>query len=146
MECSKNNFLNISRTMVSLPETRDSNAQISDAYTPRLAVFVGGTAGIGKAALTALVSQKTPLKIYILGRNEASHREFLQHLQQSNSQAEIVWLEGQVTLLAEVKRLCIEIKSREESIDLLFLSAGFLPFTRRQGNYPIPILQIQNNP
>jgi NADP-dependent 3-hydroxy acid dehydrogenase YdfG len=95
--------------------------------------------------VTALVSQNIPLKIYILGRNEASHREFLQHLQQSNSQAEIVWLEGQVTLLAEVKRLCIEIKSREVSIDLLFLSAGFLPFAARQGIYPMTNLQVRDN-
>jgi predicted amino acid dehydrogenase len=138
--------LETSPTMVSLSEIRASNAQIDEDNLPRLTVFVGGTAGIGKAALTALVSQKTPLKIYILGRNEASHREFLQHLQQSNSQAEIVWLKGQVTLLAEVKRLCIEIKSREESIDLLFLSAGFLPFAGRQGIYPITSLQVRDNP
>jgi hypothetical protein len=66
--------------------------------------------------------------------------------QQSNSEAEIVWLEGQVTLLAEVKRFCIEIKSREESIDLLFLSAGFLPFAERQGIYPITSLRVRDNP
>lgn len=129
--------------MVSLSEIRASNAQISEASTPRSAVFVGGTAGIGKAALAALVSQKTPVKLYIIGRNETSHKQFLQNLQQSNSQAEIVFLEGQVTLLTEVKRLCIEIKSREKSIDLLFLSAGFLPFTGRQGIYLITIISLQ---
>jgi NAD(P)-dependent dehydrogenase (short-subunit alcohol dehydrogenase family) len=137
--------LETSPTMVSLPEIRASNAQINEDNLPRLAVFIGSTAGIGKAALTALVSQKTSLKIYILGRNETSHREFLRHLQQSNSQAEIVWLEGQVTLLAEVKRLCIEIKSREESIDLLFLSAGFLPFTGRQGIYYLTSFRVRDS-
>jgi NAD(P)-dependent dehydrogenase (short-subunit alcohol dehydrogenase family) len=121
--------------MVSLAEIRASNAQIIETNAPRTAVFVGGTAGIGKAALSALVFKKTPIKVYIIGRGQANHKSFVEDLQQSNPKAEIIWLEGQVTLLAEVKRLCKEIKSREDSIDLLFLSAGFLPFAGRHGIY-----------
>jgi NAD(P)-dependent dehydrogenase (short-subunit alcohol dehydrogenase family) len=132
--------------MVALPEIRFSNAQISEDYTPRVAAFVGGTGGIGKAALTALISLKAPIKIYIIGRNEASHKQFLRDLRQSNSEAEIIWLEGQVTLLSELKRLCIQIKSSEKSIDLLFLSAGFLPFTGRQGMYFTTSFQVSDNP
>jgi NAD(P)-dependent dehydrogenase (short-subunit alcohol dehydrogenase family) len=121
--------------MVSLPEIRASNEQITESTTPRIAVFVGGTAGIGKATLTALVSKKTPIKVYIIGRDKASRKSWLESLQGSNHQAEIIWLDGQVTLLAEVKRLCNEIKRREDSIDLLFLSAGFLPFDSRKGMF-----------
>jgi NADP-dependent 3-hydroxy acid dehydrogenase YdfG len=121
--------------MVSHAEIRASNAQIIAAHLPRTAVFVGGTASIGKAALTALVSKNTPLKLYIIGRNKSSHELWLESLQQSNSNAEIVWLEGQVSLLAEVKRLCTEIMRKEERVDLFWLSAGFLPFTGRHGKH-----------
>lgn len=71
--------------------------------------------------------------MYIIGRDKTSRKSLVESLQQSNPRAEIIWLEGQVTLLAEVKRLCMEIKGREDSIDLLFLSAGFLPFVGRHG-------------
>ncbi|CZR68658.1 uncharacterized protein PAC_18557 [Phialocephala subalpina] len=117
--------------MVSISQIRASNARIDETHTPRVAVFVGATAGIGRAALTALLSKRLPIKLYIIGRDEANRRSWLEELQQSNPKAEINWLEGQVTLLAEVKRLCLKIKSHEESIDLLFLSAGFLPFDGR---------------
>lgn len=120
--------------MVSLSEIQASNAQITDSNAPRTAIFVGGTAGIGKATLTALLSKGTPIKVYIIGRDQASRKSWLEDLQRSNSQSEIIWLEGHATLLAEVKKLCVEIKSREDSIDLLFLSAGFLPFGGRIGN------------
>lgn len=121
--------------MVSAAQIRASNAQITERSAPRIAVFVGGTSGIGKAALTALVSKGTPVKIYIIGRDKASRKSWLESLQRSNSQTELVWLDGQVSLLAEVKRLCIEIKSRENSINLLFLCAGFLPYVDRNGMF-----------
>jgi NADP-dependent 3-hydroxy acid dehydrogenase YdfG len=126
--------------MVTHAQIQASNGQINETYTPRAAVFVGGTAGIGKATLSALVSQGTPIKVYIIGRDKTDHKKLLEDLQQSNPKAELIWLEGQVSLLAEVKRLCLDIKKREEKIDLLFLSAGFLPFAGRHGTEPSPDL------
>jgi hypothetical protein len=122
-------------TMVSYAEICASNARITPAHLPRIAVFVGGAAGIGNAALTALVSQKNPLKVYIVGQNQSSRESWLESLQQSTLDAEIVRLEGQVSLLSEVKRLCTEINNREQRVDLLWLSAGFLPLTGRHGEY-----------
>lgn len=124
--------------MVSLTEIRSSNARIvkikgPQSQLPDVAVFVGGTAGIGKATLTALVNCKTSVRIYIIGRNGVANAAFLDQLRQWNPLAEIVWLEGQVTLLAEVKRVCERIKGREEHIGLLFMSAGYMPFGGRDG-------------
>jgi 2-phosphoglycerate kinase len=42
--------------MVSYNEIRASNALINDAMAPRIAVFVGGTSGIGKLTIRALVA------------------------------------------------------------------------------------------
>ncbi len=119
--------------MVSLSQIQASNAKITKDTTPRVAVFVGGTAGIGKATLTALVVKGLPIKVYIIRRDKDSRKAWLEELENSNPHAQIIWLEGQVSVLAETKRLTDEIKSREESIDLLFLSQGFLPFGGRQG-------------
>lgn len=120
-------------TMVSLAEVRDSNKKITDANTPRVAVFIGGTAGIGKAALMELVSCGFPVKVYLIGRDGPKQQSFLDNLRALNKGAEIIFLEGQISLLAEAKRLSNEILKREPSVNLLLLSAGFLPFQGRQG-------------
>ncbi|ELR06617.1 hypothetical protein GMDG_08090 [Pseudogymnoascus destructans 20631-21] len=89
--------------MVSYKEIRASNALLNDATTPRIAVFAG------------------------LKRS----RIFIQELHAINPKAEIIWTEGEISLLAETKRVCEVIKSRESRIDLLFLTTGYAPFGAR---------------
>ena len=49
-----------------------------------------------------------------------------------NPKAEIIWTEGEISLLAETKRVCDVIKSKESSVDLLFPTAGYAPFGLRK--------------
>ena len=121
--------------MVSISEVKSSNTRISKDTAPHTAVFTGGTDGIGKATLTRLVSTKLPIRVYVIGRNGEKHKQFLSELRNLNEKADIVWLEGQISLLAETKRLCDIIKARETSIDVLFMSAGFLSTGERIGMY-----------
>lgn len=119
--------------MTPLTGVRASNKQLTAATVPQVAVFVGATAGIGKAALTELISTGFPVKAYIIGRDEAAFEPALSELRASYSSATLVFLQGELSLLAEAKRLTNIILRREGYIDLLFLSAGFLPFLGRQG-------------
>ncbi|PMD29263.1 NAD(P)-binding protein [Hyaloscypha variabilis F] len=115
-----------------LSEIKATNSRLTAGNAPRNAVFVGATSGIGKATLTRLVAQQTPIKIYVIGRNAAKQQNFLDQLRGSNSQADIVFLEGEVSLMAEVRRVCDEIKGRESSLDALFLSTGYIPWGGRE--------------
>lgn len=107
--------------------------------------------GIGRATLTQFVNQGYPLKAYIFGRNESEFRPVLSELRSSNKIAELIFLEGQISLMAETKRLADEIIRREDHIDLLYLSTGFLPFLGRQGmsnfnlNSPLQSNQVLTN-
>lgn len=121
---------------ISIAEVKNSNSQITTATAPRTAVFIGATAGIGKAALTRLVAQQTSIKIYIVGRNAEKQQQFIAQLQKSNKNAMIIFLEGEVSLMAEVKRICAEIKAKESSIDAMFLSTGYIPHGGRESCYP----------
>ncbi len=121
--------------MVPISAVKASNARISKDTAPHTAVFTGGTDGIGKATLIRLVSTKLPIRVYVIGRNSDKHKPLLDQLRKSNDNADIIWLEGQISLLAEVKRLCDEIRARETCIDLLFMSAGFIRSGGRQGVY-----------
>ncbi|KAI1870925.1 hypothetical protein JX265_005965 [Neoarthrinium moseri] len=119
--------------MVSYKEIQASNALINDATAPRVAVFAGGTSGIGKLTIKALVATGASVRIYLVGRKSAEERMriFIQELHSINPKAEVVWTEGEIALLRETKRVCDVIKSKESRIDLLFLTAGYAPFGRR---------------
>jgi NAD(P)-dependent dehydrogenase (short-subunit alcohol dehydrogenase family) len=120
--------------MVKLSMIRHSNAHIDETSAPRVAVFVGGTAGIGKLTLDALVRPGTKSKAYVVGRKESEQafKPFAQSLREANPNADIVWIEGQVTLLSEAKRVCDYIRTLESSIDLLFMTTGYAPFGGRE--------------
>jgi NAD(P)-dependent dehydrogenase (short-subunit alcohol dehydrogenase family) len=130
--------------MVSYKEIQASNALINDATAPRVAVFVGGTSGIGKFTVRALVATGASVRIYLVGRKSSEERmhAFIQELHAINPKAEVIWTEGEVALLAETKRVCEAIKSKESRVDLLFLTAGYAPFgTRRETAEGLEIAQ-----
>jgi NAD(P)-dependent dehydrogenase (short-subunit alcohol dehydrogenase family) len=120
--------------MVSYIEVKAANALINDATAPRVAVFVGGTSGIGKLTIKALVATGASVRIYLVGRKSSEERmqAFIQELNIINSKAEVIWTEGEISLLAETKRVCGIIKSRESRVDLLFLTTGYAPFGARE--------------
>ncbi|KAH7392336.1 hypothetical protein DE146DRAFT_137155 [Phaeosphaeria sp. MPI-PUGE-AT-0046c] len=119
--------------MVAYTDIEASNALINDDNAPRVAVFVGGTSGVGNYTIKALVTTGASVRIYVIGRQSAEERTkvFFNELQVLNPRAELIWLEGEVSLLAESKRLCETIKSKERHVDLMFLTTGYTPFGSR---------------
>ena len=119
--------------MVSYKEIQASNALINDATAPQVAVFVGGTSGIGKSTIEALVGTGVSVRIYLVGRKSSGKRmhAFIQDLHAVNPKAEVIWTEGEISLLAETKRVCENIKIKESRVDLLFLTPGYAPFSGR---------------
>ncbi|KAH0435695.1 hypothetical protein CcaCcLH18_04804 [Colletotrichum camelliae] len=119
--------------MVSLAEVRTSNSALTSSTVPKTALFVGATSGIGKYTLAELVSLKLPVKCYIVGRkaSEPALHPLLEALRRTNPQAELIWVEAEVSLLSEVKRVCELVKENEDRVDLLCLTAGYAPFGGR---------------
>ena len=119
--------------MVSYKDVKSANSLVK-GKAPSVAVFVGATSGIGSLTLEALVATGDDLKIYLIGRKNAQEQMLarIDALQAINPKANIIWTEGEVSLLSEVKRICEFIASHEPGIDLLFLSAGYAPFGPRQ--------------
>jgi len=130
--------------MVSYKDILASNALINDATAPRVAVFIGGTSGIGKLTVRALVATGASVRVYLVGRKSSEERmhAFIQELHATNPKAGIIWTEGEITLLADTKRICDIIKSKESRVDLLFLTAGYAPFgTRKETTEGLEIAQ-----
>ncbi|KAH7142931.1 hypothetical protein B0J13DRAFT_556219 [Dactylonectria estremocensis] len=130
--------------MVSYKEIQASNALINDATAPRVSIFIGGTSGIGKSTVRALVATGGSVRIYLVGRksSEESMQAFIQELHAMNPKAEVIWTEGEVSLLAETKRVCEAIKSKESRVDLLFITLGYATFgARRETSEGLEITQ-----
>ncbi|CAO2649322.1 Nn.00g067070.m01.CDS01 [Neocucurbitaria sp. VM-36] len=120
--------------MVNIALIRESNKHIDESSAPRVAVFVGGTAGIGKITLTEIAGLGTSFKAYVIVRKESadSIKPFFEQLHQANPNANVIMIEGEISLLSEVKRVCDYIKPLETQIDLLFMTTGYAPFGGRQ--------------
>ncbi|CAK7237310.1 hypothetical protein SBRCBS47491_009932 [Sporothrix bragantina] len=112
--------------MVSISEIKASNARNTIDTVPRTSVMYGATDGIGKAFLTRLIDTKLPIRVYVVGRNGDKHKAFLDSLRKTSPKADLIWLECQLSQGAEIQKICNEVKRRETSIDLLYMSAGFI--------------------
>lgn len=119
--------------MVSYKNILAANALITPGGAMKVAVFMGGTSGIGKATIRSLVATGAPWRIYLVGRQsaKASTDAFIQEQRTINSKASIVWKDGEVSLLADTRRICQEIAESESQVDLLFMTAGYAPFSGR---------------
>ncbi|KAJ8064334.1 hypothetical protein OCU04_006678 [Sclerotinia nivalis] len=93
-----------------------------------VAVFAGATSGIGMGTLKAFVKYANAPKAYIIGRSKLAAGPLVNGLRLSNPSATLCFLEGEISLIREVDRLCDEVKRKEEKVDFALLSAGCLSF------------------
>jgi NAD(P)-dependent dehydrogenase (short-subunit alcohol dehydrogenase family) len=98
-----------------------------------VAVFVGGTSGIGAAAAKSLAAYTSQPRIYIIGRNEAAAEEIIAECTAANPNAQSEFLKQDVSLLRDVDTVCAKIVKREQRIDLLVMSQGYLSTRGRNG-------------
>lgn len=120
--------------MVNISSIRQSNQHLDTSSVPQVAVFVGGTAGIGKITLAEIAGHGTSFKAYVIVRKASagSAKQYFEELQKANPNTMVILVEGEISLLSEVKRICDHIKTLESQIDLLFMTTGYAPSGGRQ--------------
>ncbi|TVY81233.1 Oxidoreductase andH [Lachnellula suecica] len=115
--------------MVSLDAIRASNKRITSALPPGLvAVFAGGTSGIGETSLKQFVQNANQPRVYFIGRSQEAGDRITAELKVINSGGTYTFTKSDTSLLANVDEVCREIKSKEPVINLLFLTIGALIF------------------
>ena len=120
--------------MVSLKDLRASNARFKENTTPGMvALFVGGTSGIGKGTLIELAKNANAPRVYLVGRSKASATPLLNELERLNPKGTFTFIETEISLIKNVDRVCDEIKAKEQKIDMISLSISYLTFEGRQG-------------
>ena len=124
--------------MVTLDQIRSSNARIVDCLpTSMVAVFAGGTSGIGEATMKEFAKRTSQPRIYFIGRSEQTARHIENELRSLNPAGDYRFIKADLSLLHDVDRVCQEIRSQEPRINLLFLTSGTLITGRGKWRYLI---------
>ena len=92
--------------------------------SPRTALLTGATSGIGQ--WTALGLAKAGFRVIAVGRDEARARQLVKWVRDKHGLAEIETTLADLSLMAEVRRLASDVKSRAPQLDLLVNNAGLL--------------------
>lgn len=116
--------------MVAYDAVKASNAKIAKTLSPGLvAVFVGGTSGIGEYALKKFAQHTVRPKIYFIGRSQEAGDRIAQELKALNKEGVYNFVKADTSLIRNVDEVCQDIKDKESSVNLLFLTQGTLDST-----------------
>jgi NAD(P)-dependent dehydrogenase (short-subunit alcohol dehydrogenase family) len=117
--------------MVALDAVRASNSNLHSLPSNLVAVFVGGTSGIGLYTARELVRNTTSPHIYLIGRNQSEASKIIQELKTINSSSSVSFIQKDVSLLKNVDEACSEIAAKEKAVNLLFMTCGYVTFSGR---------------
>lgn len=109
-----------------ITETNDAYAR--GQHSGLVCVFAGATAGIGRATLERLATMLHSSTFYILGRNKERHSPWLDQLRAICPSSRFVYIEAQVSLIADIDKACNQILSAERKVNVLCMSPGGMPF------------------
>ena len=111
--------------MVSLTEVQSSNSLIPSVLPPGLvAVFVGATSGIGETTLKQFAKYTRQPHVYFIGRSQEAGDRITAECKALNNEGEYAFIKADVSLIKVVDDICRDIKSKEQSINLLFQCQG----------------------
>ncbi|KAI1423752.1 putative short-chain dehydrogenases/reductase [Xylaria sp. FL1777] len=115
--------------MVNLSDVIASNERIPSALPSGLvAVFVGGTSGVGEYTLKAFVRYARAPKIIVVGRSQEAADRILNECRQLQPDGHFEFIRADVSLLKNVDDVCRQIKEKVSVINVLFESQGSMAF------------------
>lgn len=113
--------------MVALETVRASNQQIASTLPSGLvAVFVGATNGVGEATVRQFAKYASAPRVYLIGRSVEAGARIVNECKALNPQGTFTFISKDTSLIRNVDEICDEIKQKEKSVNLLFLTIGTL--------------------
>ncbi len=106
----------------SLAEIRKHNATIKDKKP--VAIFVGGTSGIGEGAALKLAELTSHEKIIITGRNKVAGESIVAKLNTLTNHANNEFVPLDATLMKNVRGYTKEVKSKLDKLNYLVISTS----------------------
>lgn len=85
----------------------------------------------------------TAPKIYIVGRSKSKAESMLAELTELNPDAKLSFIESEISLIRNVDVVCEEIRLKENCLDLLFMTPGWLSLGGRNGKLQSFALSVE---
>ncbi|KAH8658220.1 putative short-chain dehydrogenases/reductase [Xylariales sp. PMI_506] len=118
--------------MVAYSEIEASNKLLASTFPDGLvAVFIGGTSGVGEYTLQAFAKNAANPRAYIVGRSEESANRIIHECEQLNPSGKFVFIKGDVSLISGVDEVCRQIKAKETAINILIMTQGSVAFDKK---------------
>lgn len=115
--------------MVTLQVVEASNESIKSALPAGLvAVFVGGTNGVGETTVKQFAKHTIQPRVYIVGRSEEAGKRIVAECEAIDPKGTFVFMQHDTSLMRNVDHVCAELAGREKSINVLFLTVGTLQY------------------
>lgn len=117
--------------MVTLDEATASNQRIASTLPSGLvAIFVGGTSGVGEYMLKAFARYSIDPRVYIIGRSQEAAERIIKECQELNGYGgSFEFIGADVSLLKNIDDVCRHIKRKETVVNILFQSQGTMAFS-----------------
>ena len=112
--------------MVSLTAVKASNELLATTLLNLVAIFVGGTSGIGEYSLKSFAKHTRQPRVYFIGRSQEAGDRIKAECQKLNPGGEFIFMKSDTSLIRNVDAVCNEIKKKEKSINILFMTTGTL--------------------
>ncbi|TQV98700.1 hypothetical protein V2A60_007592 [Cordyceps javanica] len=123
--------------MVTLAAAQASNAKIATSLpSGMVAVFVGGTSGIGEHTLKQFAEHAKSPRIYLVGRSQEAADRIICECAKLNPDGQYAFIESDVSLLKNVSQVCQRILSETRTVNLLFQSQGGLQMEKTSEGLP----------
>lgn len=123
--------------MPALPIVKAANEAFKPSYVP-VAVFVGGTSGIGEAMVKAVASYTGGnVHLVVIGRNRAAAEKTFASLptpplDEDGKPILREFMSCDASLMKNVSGTCTELGQKVSKINFLVLSAGFIQLSGRE--------------
>lgn len=123
--------------MVALNDVIESNKRIAESFpTGLVAVFVGGTSGVGEHTVKKFASRVPNSRVYIVGRSQEAAERILDECRRLGPDSKFEFIKADVSLMKVVDQVCKQIKSKESTINILFQTQGSMAFTSSIVQHP----------
>lgn len=80
---------------------------------------------------------------YLLSRNGTAASTITEQVKKLNPESEVVFIKADTSLIKNVDAVCKDIQSKEDKINFLFMTTGYLTFNGRNGAPRHPGLSLQ---
>jgi NADP-dependent 3-hydroxy acid dehydrogenase YdfG len=112
--------------MVLLHDIQVSNSRLASALPGLVVVFIGATSGIGEITLKKFAIHANKPRVYFTGQSQEAGERISTECAALNPDGKFIFTKVDTSLIRNIDLFCNDIKSKEKSINILFLSAGTL--------------------